>query len=145
MIVKKILRTSLVCIVIILASCADEGAVPERQVAWTNLLASSRSGILTGSWYQAESEWSKLKKPNWSNEELRLWMELQVEILDKTKNDPLKESLRLVAIQEMYFYPQAARLHLEWLKKGLQDGMFKMKVRRKAQETVDAIESSKSL
>src|SRR5436190_24192130 len=72
-------------------------------MTWTNLLQTSRVTILQGSWEQAENCWANLKKDSRNADHLQQWIQLQVDILEKTESDPLKNELRLGAIQEMYW------------------------------------------
>lgn len=110
-------------------------------ITWTNMLNRYRSTILTGSWEQAENGWAELnvKKPA-TQEDLRQWIQFQVDILETTTNDPLKDQLRIGAIQQMYFYPDISRAYLPWLEKGLKTGLFiDPEVQKKADELVHEI------
>jgi hypothetical protein len=104
-------------------------------ITWKNLLQTSRATILNGSWEQSESAWGELQRDDRTRDHLSEWIQLQVEILEKTENDPLKNQLRLGAIQQMYFETEASRPHFDWLKRGIETSLFKEQgVQQKAQD-----------
>jgi len=136
------IRLGLTCFGLLLASCRqnnphDEVTQPKPvTISWTNMLNQYRGTILTGSWEQAENLWAKLNviKPS-NREDLGQWIQFQVEILETTTNDPLKDQLRMGAIQQMYFNPDISRAYLPWLEKGLDTGLFiDPEVQKKADE-----------
>ncbi|PYK96041.1 MAG: hypothetical protein DME19_20995, partial [Verrucomicrobia bacterium] len=95
-------------------------------------------------WNKAEAAWDELKRGVRTKEEINAWVKFQMEVLEKTKSDPLKEELRETAIQEMYWYPKVSKTHLDWLKKGVESGLLGEKlVRQKAQELITKIDVQK--
>jgi hypothetical protein len=117
---------------------------PETSImTWTNMLETYRPTILTGGWMQAESFLGKLgTRRTWTDEELKDWIQLQVDVLEKTRNDPLKSALRMSAIQEMYYFPEETRSRLTWLKEGLATNLFlEPAVAKKARELVADLEA----
>jgi len=108
---------------------------------WTNLLQTTRATILTGSWEQAENCWGDLKTDGRRPENLKAWIDLQVEILEKTQTDPLKNELRRGAIQQMYWQREASRPHLQWLKAKIESHAFiEKEVEQQARELVSDLE-----
>src|SRR5882762_1703027 len=70
-------------------------SVRETVMTWTNTLQNCRSIILTGDSAKAESCWNELYvKGAQSPPEVSDWIQLQVDILEKTRNDPMKSALR---------------------------------------------------
>jgi len=128
----------------VLAGCErrTNSSPKATNMTWTNLLQTSRATILNGSWEQAETCWADLKKERRNVNYLQQWIQLQVDILEKTESDPLKNELRLEAIQEMYFETEASRQHLPWLKKSIETGLFKEQgVQQKAQELLHDLQA----
>jgi len=112
---------------------------------WTNLLETCRATILKSSWEQAENCWANLKTNSRNPDHLQQWIQLQVDILEKTEADPSKNELRLGAIQEMYWEKEASRQYLVWLQKSIETGVFKdQKVQQKAEELVRDLQGGKS-
>ncbi|HTS17543.1 MAG TPA: hypothetical protein VMP11_08220 [Verrucomicrobiae bacterium] len=110
---------------------------------WTNLIDSARSTIVTGDWEHAEKSWMdlSLKKSKWTDPELRLWIQLQVDILQGTRSDPLKEEIRTMAVQELGMTPKFGIAHRDWLKDGLATDFFaEPKVQQKAREVLQELE-----
>jgi hypothetical protein len=98
--------------------------------------------VLTARWDQAENAYADLRlKAVWPPEELELWMRLQEDILEQTRNDPLKDQIRLSAIQQFYNYPKASQRYLPWLKQGLETNLFSEPgVAEKARQVVVGLE-----
>ena len=114
------------------------------RVPWTNQLEHYRGQVLTGSWEHAENAWAKLRKKYYSDEELKPWIQFQVEILEETKNDALKTPLRHSAMQQLYWHTEASRPYLAWLKEGLKTNLFSDPITfQKARETVEQLEKTK--
>ena len=114
------------------------------EMTWMLKLTNSQSLILTSQWNKAEAAWDELKRGVRTKEEINAWVKFQMEVLEKTKSDPLKEELRETAIQEMYWYPKVSKTHLDWLKKGVESGLLGEKlVRQKAQELITKIDVQK--
>ena len=126
--------------------CGRRSATPPPPAAaaepWTNLLAKTRMAVLTARWHQAENAYADLRlKAIWPPEELELWMRLQVDILEQTRKDPLKDQIRLSAIQQFYNYPTASQHYLPWLKQGLETNLFsEPRVAEKARQVVLELE-----
>src|ERR1039458_2806068 len=122
--------------------CGRRSATPPPPAAaaepWTNLLAKTRVAVLTARWDQAENAYADLRlKAVWPPEELELWMRLQVDILEQTRSDPLKDQIRLSAIQEFYYRPKVSQRYLPWLKQGLETNLFsEPRVAEKARQVV---------
>lgn len=111
-------------------------------MTWTNLLQTSRTTILNGPWEQSESAWGKLQRDGRTRDHLKEWIQLQVDILEETESDPLKNELRLGAIQQMFFETEVSRPHLAWLKKSVEAGLFReQEVQRKAQELLQDLQA----
>lgn len=129
-----------------LFGCERKATKAERTVAsppWTDQLERCRGEVLTGSWDHAESAWAKLNKEHYTEEEMRRWIRFQTEILEQTKNDALKISLRHSAMQQLYWNMDATRPYLGWLKDGLRTNLFGDPITvQKAQETVDRLEGA---
>jgi hypothetical protein len=134
---------------VVLASVSVIGLSCERkktQVAtalismnWTNLINTSRSTIVTGRWEYAEEAWMdlKLQKSKLTDPELKLWIQLQVDILQGTRSDPLKEEIRIMAVQELGMTPKFGIAYRDWLKDGLATNLFtEPKVQQKAREVL---------
>jgi len=114
-------------------------------ITWTNLLQTSRTAILNGSWEQSESAWGKLHRDDRTRGHPQEWIQLQVDILEKTESDPLKNDLRLGAIQQMFFETEASRPHLAWLKKSIEAGLFKERgVQQKARELLHDLQATEA-
>src|SRR4051812_3467213 len=58
---------------------------------WPSLFSASQATILNGDWKQAEAAWMdlRLKRTSLSDAELKQWLDFQIEILEKTKSNPL--------------------------------------------------------
>lgn len=113
---------------------------------WNSIFSSNRPIVLTGTWQYAESGWMdlKVKRELMSNDDRVRWIQFQVEILQKTQNDPLKEEVRIMAIQELGDYPDISRVYLPWLKDGLATNFFKEpKVEQKARDVLRKLEDGK--
>lgn len=110
--------------------------------SWTNMLTEARATVLTAKWDQAENSYAELRsKAIWPPEELALWMQLQADILEQTKADPLKDQLRLTAIQQFQNHPEVSRRYLGWLKEGLATNLFlEPRVAEKARKIVADLE-----
>ncbi|HTB84148.1 MAG TPA: hypothetical protein VK742_10885 [Candidatus Sulfotelmatobacter sp.] len=115
-------------------------------INWTNLLNTSRSTILTGRWEYAEASWMdlRLKKNELTDSELESWLRFQVDVLEQTKSDPLKEEIRIMAVQELGTTPKLGIVYHDWLKDALTTNLFtEPKVKQKAQEVLKELELSK--
>jgi hypothetical protein len=111
---------------------------------WTNALASNRPVILTGEWLKAESGWSRLHLQRADNpEQIEEWIQLQVDILEQTRSDPLKSGLRMSAIQQLYYFSDQARSRLAWFRNGLATNLFvDHEVEQKAREILSEMEKN---
>ena len=110
---------------------------------WTNLIDTSRSTILTGRWEYAEESWMNLnlQKSKMTDAELKLWIQLQADILRGTRSDPLKEEIRIMAVQEIGMTPAFGIAYRDWLKDGLATNFFtEPKVQQKAREVLQELE-----
>src|SRR5256885_16907350 len=87
------------------------------EMTWMLKLTNSQSLILTSQWNKAEAAWDELKRGVRTKEEINAWVKFQMEVLEKTKSDPLKEELREGAIQEMEWHPDVSISYIDWLKK----------------------------
>lgn len=118
-------------------SAADQAIAGLR---WTNQLEHYRSEILTGSWTRAGNCWAKLSNnTNWTEEELGQWMHFQTEVIQFCKTPELRRS----AMQQLSFFPDAARPYLGWLKEGLATNLFSDPfIAEKARETVTRLENA---
>ncbi len=130
----------------VLPGCERKVTTPSAEQAiaslpWTNQFDHYRWEVLTGAWNHAESAWAKLRKERYSEEELNQWIRFQMEILEQTRNDALKISLRHSAMQQLYFNGEAVRPYLGWLKDGLRTNLFADPITTQhAQETVKDLE-----
>jgi hypothetical protein len=103
---------------------------------------------MTGRWEYAEKAWadlsmetSKLTEP-----ELKSWIQLQVDILQKTRSDPLKEEIHIMAVQELGRTPKFGIAYRDWLKAGLATNFFtEPKVQQKAREVLQELEEYRPL
>ena len=136
---KIFIVLSLIC-----TSCERQKAGPDQQkqqpMSWMQKLDASKPTIFTDEWYKAESAWAKLNKETYTGDELDAWIELQVEVLERTKSDKLKGGLHANAIQQMYFFPETSGKYLDWLKEGLRTNLFEGFIATKARELVSDIE-----
>ena len=123
---------------------SNDGQVANSHMTWMVKLTNSQSLILTGQWNKAEAAWGELKRGVKTKDEINAWVKFQMEVLEKTKSDPLKEELREGAIQEMEWHPDVSISYIDWLKKGVESGLLSEKlVRGKAQELITKIASQK--
>jgi hypothetical protein len=114
-------------------------------MSWSELLETNQPIILSGSWERAENAYAELRKGVYSDAELKLWMALQVAILEKTTADPSKDELRLSAVQQMCNFPNAVRPYIGWLRDSLATNRFaEQRVRDKASEALRLVESVKT-
>jgi len=97
----------------------------DNQSEWPDRLSLSKAAILLGSWEDAENSWTKLRVTRPQGSYTREWIDFQVEILSKTRTDPLKAEIRIAAIQEMTFEPEISRKYASWLRESLDTGFFK--------------------
>jgi hypothetical protein len=121
---------------------AHVAAAPSA-INWTNLIDTSRSLIMTGRWEYAEESWMdlKLQKSKLTEPELKLWIQLQPDILQGTRSDPLKEEIRIMAVQELGMTPKFGIAYRDWLKDGLTTNFFtEPKVQQKAREVLQELE-----
>jgi len=97
---------------------------------------------LTGTWNKAGSARAMLLKSQYNGEEFRLWLKLQVDILELTRTDALKSGLRKQAIQTLFDAPLDTTVkYLDWLRSGLQTNLFDdPDVAAKARELVSNLE-----
>jgi hypothetical protein len=111
-------------------------------MTWIERLEASRSTILTGTWDKAEPAWTMLLKAQYDDDEFRLWLKLQVDILEHTRGDMLKSGLRKNAMQTLYDAPSRASVnYLGWLRSGLRTNLFdNPDVAAKARELVSYLE-----
>ncbi len=120
-------------------SCGRKNQITVNPTAmsWTDLLNTNGPTIMSGSWEQAENAYAMLRKGVYTDAELKLWIALQVEILEKTAGDPSKDELRLSAVQQMCNFPNASRPYLGWLRDSLATNRFAEKrVKEKANEAL---------
>src|SRR5262249_53504820 len=130
-----------VLLAIVGCSRGKESAGKPSNASWSSALQSGTPTILTGRWENAENVWSTLSQRPKDESERKQWIQLQVRILQETVADPLKDEIRVSAIQEMYWNTEASREYLTWLKSGLESGFFKeARVRKKAEEIVHDLE-----
>ena len=133
-----------VLLLVVCPGCAkhEEPEPPKIKLTWKEQLEASRSTILTGTWDQAESADSLLFKKHFTDEEARLYVQLQVDILQQTEGDALKRGIRRNAIQWLYDTPpHKTIIYLEWLKSGLRTNLFvDSDVIMKAREMVSRLE-----
>ena len=133
-----------IMLILICTSCEKQKAGPDQQkqqpMSWMQQVEASKPTIFTDEWYKAESAWAKLNKGEYTSNELDAWIELQVEVLDRTRSDKLKSGLRGNAIQQMYFFPEASMKHLDWLKEGLKTNLFEGFEATKARELLSDLE-----
>jgi hypothetical protein len=109
---------------------------------WTNL-DTSLPTIITGDWEHAEAAWMdlRLKRTKLTDLELKLWIQLQPDILQGTRTDPLKEEIRIMAVQELAETPEFGIAYRDWLKAGLATNFFtEPKVQEKAREVLQQLE-----
>jgi len=105
---------------IVLAACETKktDAVPLVQsfTIWERSLDKFRPTILNEDWHDGELAWRELKNTldHSDNKSLEAWIDLQVEIVDKTAKDVYKLFLRRLALQELEFYPEVAVKYYEW-------------------------------
>ena len=112
-------------------------------VNWTNLLNTSRPIILTGDWAHAESAWMDLsiRRSQLTEPELKSWIQFQADILQATRSDPLKEEIRIMAVQELGETPKFGIAYRDWLKDGLATNLFtEPKVQQKARQVLQDFE-----
>jgi hypothetical protein len=128
-------------------SCSKEATNSDQPkvsntVNWTNLLEENRALVLTGGWLRAESAYNKLVKVTYSDDELKSWLDFQIQIIEKTAQDREKGTLSRSAIQQFGFYPAAAKPYENWLRDGLRTNRFSDPfVAQQAREALSRIES----
>jgi hypothetical protein len=140
----SLMMFSIVCVFIAAGCNSKQSSSPPVVFNWTNALNSSTPTIMTDSWDKAEASWMhlELSATNLNTNEINLWLQLQVEIFDKTKGDPLKDQVRIMAVQEIGHFPQEGRLYLPWLKDGLSTNLFKEpEVKQKAEDVIQKLEN----
>jgi hypothetical protein len=113
-------------------------------MSWTEMYKANETTIINGSWIQAENSYAKLRDHTYTDEELKLWIGLQFEILQKTTNDPMKIELQISAAQVMYNYPEAARPYADWLRNNvINNENYDKDVREKAKQALSRLEIGK--
>jgi len=110
-------------------------------MTWIQSLNAARPTILDATWDKAGPAWAGLNKERYSTEEMNVWLKLQVDILQETRQDALKSGLRKSAMQQLYFFPYDSKQYLNWLKDGLATNLFvDADVATKARELVSELE-----
>lgn len=68
-------------------------------------------------------------------------MHAQPEIVQGTRSDPLKDEIRIMAVQELGTTPKFGVAYRDWLKDGLATNLFmEPKVQEKAREVLQELE-----
>jgi hypothetical protein len=142
--IRNIATSSMLTLALLLfCGCEKESVNVKPGTNWIADFDSSRSLILTGRWDYAESAWMHLgtSKARMTRENLAKWISFQIKILESTQDDPLKEPIRIMAVQEIGRYPQLSHDYLPWLRASLATNFFEEpKVAKKAREVVSALE-----
>ena len=147
---KQLWQAALVATAFAILGCnhKSESKLSDKKLAnepWTNMLSQYKGTILTGSWQQAESYWMdlhlKINSEKYNEDAANQWIQFQIEFLDKTKADPYRDEIRIMAIQELGYFPEVSRAHLSWLKQELATNSFSAKAEiQKANEVVAKLE-----
>ncbi|MFZ4395140.1 MAG: hypothetical protein ACOYOU_05870 [Kiritimatiellia bacterium] len=123
------------------ASAPSPRASSEEQSPWRAKYARCREMVLSGPAEMAEIAWADLDytgSPKLDKEDLKLWLDFQVEILEKTQHDPAKQGLQLQAVQEISYYSQFNAKHRAWLEKAVTTHFFSdKKVIQKAKDVLE--------
>ncbi|MEI6210850.1 MAG: hypothetical protein WCR06_04420 [bacterium] len=128
------------------ASAPAQRASSEEQTPWRAKYARCREMVLSGPAEMAEIAWADLDytgSPKLDKEDLKLWLDFQVEILEKTQRDPTKQGVHLQAVQEISYYPQFNARHMAWLEKAVKANFFSDK--RVIQKAKDVLENKGGL
>ena len=152
---KNLLRFRFFLVIsgVVVVSCSQKSEItnPSQDVAgisWTNMLSQYRGTILTGSWMQAQTHWNQLQNKiiltgATGSEDVKTWLRFQVEVLEQTRTDGLKEELQVVAVQEFSSYPEVGFAYVPWLKAGLATNLFSRgEVSQKAKGVIEDLEKS---
>ena len=125
---RPVMFVCLICVFALCLGCNDkQKAIVSPIPCWTNIFHLYSNSIVTGKWDEAEDRWMDLKlgATNLTVPEQQMWIAFQVQILECTQNDPLKDQVRIMAVQEIGDYPKCGVIYLQWLKNGLSTNLFR--------------------
>lgn len=141
-----VLVSSVGCLLSGCASAPAPRASSEEQSQWRAKYARCREMVLSGPGEMAEIAWADLDytgSPKLEKEDLKQWLDFQVEILEKTQRDSTKQGVHLQAVQEISYYPQFNARHMAWLEKAVKANFFSDK--RVIQKAKDVLENKGGL
>lgn len=83
----------------------------------------------------------RIKRSQLTDPELKLWIQFQVEILQGTRSDPLKDEIHIMAVQELGETPKFGIAYQDWLKNGLATNLFtEPQVQQKARDVLQELD-----
>lgn len=94
-------------------------------VLWKEKFKEEKHIVLMAPWEQAENAYAELNAGVSSTDEMKLWIGFQIEILDETENDPLKDEIRMSAASDLMDYPDIVRPYVQHLEDGLATNRYK--------------------
>lgn len=143
--ITRLVKTLAVTILLVSNGC-DRHHVSGENLPWPQKFAAHRAYIINGpDDALAYDYWSDLHltlDPR-NQDELNSWLQLQADILEKTEADPNRDYIRIAAMQQMYFYPEASHPYIPWIRHALDSGFFReKKVRERATEMLQNVEKN---
>jgi hypothetical protein len=103
------------------SSCtrSDVEHASHRSLPWGEQFKEKKQIVLTAPWEQAENAYAELDAGVSTPDEMKIWIGFQIEILDETESDPLKDEIRKTAASILKDYPDFVRPYVKHLKDGL--------------------------
>src|ERR1700722_1121229 len=99
----SLVMLSIACVFVADGCDSKQNSSPPTVFNWTNTLNTSTPTIMTDVWYKAEASYMQLElsATNLNTNQVPLWLQFQFEVINKTQADPLKEDMRIMAVQEI--------------------------------------------